>query len=367
MIEITEPRVSSLLLTSEEVAYLFDYINNLKAAQIRRLFKQHGIPSSGTKPALRERLRRELREGNIEYIDLIRYIETIAPWDKQHVFLFEGPVSQNKQLDYWRSPIHFHRLIESNHLLDCLQRSLPIVLPERMTIFSIEHSQQRLRVLAVERWESWDHDKTKDYDTEIEGQLVRYKAYLKYVARGLFIFEWDFVSNLAWLQVSQISASSSTYDKVKKQFGELVKKWLPLDLFEPLDLRPAIGNFHVMEQQAIRETRSYKLAYTLPTGTRLEARSAMTQQPVIDDETANDALDKARLGGVGHSGNIYFLPNQEKEDPPLANEVHVYLLANQHRVNFPTANTEKVVRYVLQRIQAACRRIPRLGERSKSR
>ena len=53
-------------------------------------------------------------------------------------------------------------------------------------------------------------------------------------------------------------------------------------------------------------------------------------------------------------GNFYWLAGN-KPGPvfnPLKGDVHVIIVGDKSRINFPTSNTEDVVRYVLHRMRA---------------
>jgi len=68
----------------------------------------------------------------------------------------------------------------------------------------------------------------------------------------------------------------------------------------------------------------------------------------------DEMVDKMGKKGVGHLGNFYWLAgNKAGPAPnPLKGEVHVIIVGAKSRVNFPTPNTEEMVRYVLHRVRA---------------
>jgi hypothetical protein len=72
-------------------------------------------------------------------------------------------------------------------------------------------------------------------------------------------------------------------------------------------------------------------------------------EPYIDE-----ALDSVRKHGLGHLGNFYWLKGTQPGPVanPLTGEVHVIIVGASSRINFPTPNTEDVVRYVLHRVRA---------------
>ncbi len=57
---------------------------------------------------------------------------------------------------------------------------------------------------------------------------------------------------------------------------------------------------------------------------------------------------------VGHLGNFYWLAgaNGNGVSNPLNSDVHLFIVGDKHRINFPTPNSEDVIRYILHRVRA---------------
>jgi hypothetical protein len=72
-------------------------------------------------------------------------------------------------------------------------------------------------------------------------------------------------------------------------------------------------------------------------------------EPVVDN-----AMEGVRKNSVGHLGNFYWLAakNPGPGTNPVSGDVHLIIVGARSRINFPTPNTEDVVRYVLHRVRA---------------
>jgi hypothetical protein len=133
-----------------------------------------------------------------------------------------------------------------------------------------------------------------------------------------------------------------------------VGKWLPIDQFSLIDIRPAVKRLHEFEEKGMPIARSHGIDYRTLQGRRFSARSASAKDPLFGEEVLDAALSNVRQESVGHMGNFYWIPPvvPGEDENPLTREVHVILVADKGRVNFPTANPEGVVRHVLRRVRA---------------
>jgi len=327
----------------------------LKKSQIGDFLVQVKLGKSGTKEEIRERIENALTDKSLALGRIVQFLDEVIPWGKQHVYMYRGPKTP---IADWRKLDWLAKLIEKNGVAKFLNARLSLVLPESMSIVSILHDERRLRITAIKKREWWERD--EDYDdtgvTE-EGNDVELRAFVHRVTRSLVAFEWDLVSNTAFLQISQLPTGSE-YDDVANEFFDLVSGWLARAFFSTVDLRPAIKKLHELEEAKKAETRSHGINYRTLAGRRFEGRSASPSDSLFGEAAIDSAMSVIRKAGVGHLGNFYWLPgtNGAATKNKLDCEVHVIVVGAEHRVNFPTPNTEESVRYVLSRIRSHCRR-----------
>jgi hypothetical protein len=211
-----------------------------------------------------------------------------------------------------------------------------------------------LRVTAVEKREYTE--RTPEHDEEKEtksGERITLKAYMHHLTRTLAAFEWDLNANIATLQITQLQEDGD-YEKLAKQFSQLVSAWLDMKQFGPVDLRQVIRSLHEIEGKGQAEARSHGVHYRSPRGRRVSAHSPSPRDSVVGEKFIDDAMDSVRKNGVGHLGNFYWLAGTKLGlvTNTLKDDVHVIIVGAKSRVNFPTPNSEEVVRYVLHRVRA---------------
>jgi len=340
--------------TAEEREALIDFVLALRKSHIRNLLKWVDLPVSGTKPELRSRLQEALTEGQFTYERLVDFLDSVAPWGKQHVFLYDGP---RFDLRRWRDPGHVQGLLKEHRLGKLFNARLPLILPDKLTLSSVTHSDGRLRVTAVQKRDYSERAREHDEEKKTpDGKRISFRAYVRHLTRTLVAFEWDLNANAGMLQITQLQRDGD-YEELAGEFARLVGPWLDFRHCGRIDLRPIIGKLDEIEKDGHAETRSHGIDFRSPQGRRVSARSPSPRDPVRGEVFIDNAVDSVRKNSVGHLGNFYWLAgNHSGPVPnPLKSDVHVIIVAAKSRVNFPTPNTEDVVRYVLHRVRALSR------------
>jgi len=337
--------------SAEEQRLLIDFVLALRKSHVQDFLKQVELPKSGTKQHLRERVQEALDGGDLAYERLVDFLDSVAQWGKQHVFLYQGPPGD---MQTWKDPDHTQHLLKEHRLGKLFNARLPLILPEKLMLSSVTHADGKLRVTAIEKRDYAERTPEHDEEKETEsGERITLKAYVHHLTRTLAAFEWDVNANVATLQITQLQEEGD-YEKLAEQFCQLVKPWLDIKQFSPVDLRPVIRTLPEIEKNGQAEARSHGIHYRSPRGRRVSAHSPSPRDSVRGEKFLDDAMDSVRKNGVGHLGNFYWLANI-KAGPavnPLTGDVHVIIVGVNSRVNFPTPNTEEVVRYVLHRVRA---------------
>lgn len=337
--------------TDDEQRAIVEFMLALRKSHIQEFLQGVDLPKSGSKTELRERIQDALDEGRVSVDQLVAYLDTVVPWGKQHVFLFTGP---GGDINSWKDPQSVLDKLKERQLDHLFNSRLPLALPEELTLSSITHAGGKLRVTAVQKREyterAAEHDETKVTDDD---EKVILKAYVHHVSRTLVAFEWDLHANVAMLQITQLN-QDALYEEVAKEFFKLVGGWLNSVMFTPVDVRPAIAKLHVSAGNGQAEARYHGIAVRTLGGSILSAKSASARDSVFADDVIDGAMIGVAKKSVGHLGNFYWLPgtNGSPLTNPLKTEVHVFIIGDKHRINFPTPNTEDVVRYVLHRVRS---------------
>lgn len=340
--------------TAEEREALIDFVLALRKSHIRDFLKLVELPVSGTKPDLRERLQEALKNGGLALERLVAFLDTVAPWGKQHVFLYDGP---RFDLRRWKEPGHVQGLLKEHRLGKLFNARLALVLPAKLTLSSVTHTDGKLRVTAIQKRDY--SERAPQYDDEQkspDGKRITRRAYVHHLTRTLAAFEWDLNANAAMLQITQLQRDGD-YEEIAEELSRLVAPWLDIKHFGALDVRPAIRELHKLEGIKQPEARSHGIQYRSLGGRRVAAHSPSPRDSVLGEEHIDRAMERVGKKSVGHLGNFYWKAGNHAGpvSNPLRADVHVIIVGAKSRVNFPTPNTEDVVRYVLHRVRALSR------------
>jgi len=338
--------------TNDEKLMLIDFLLALKKTHLRDFFRELDMPRSGTKAEMRERLQDALAEERLSYQQIVEFLDSVAPWGKQHVILYDGP---RRDLQSWKDRDLLLNHLKQHRVGKYLNARLPLVLPDVLTLSSITHRDAKLRVTAVQKREYTERAPEHDGEKSApDGTQIVLRAYAHHVDRTLVTFEWDLVANTAMLQITQLRGDRF-YEQVAREFFDLVSTWLDIEnMFTLVDIRGTIRSLHELEERGRAEARSHGIQYRSLQGRRLSAHSPSPRDSVLGEDYIDNAMVGVRENGVGHLGNFYWLAggNGETRETPLNGDVHVILVADKDRINFPTPNSEDVVRYVLHRVRA---------------
>jgi hypothetical protein len=341
--------------TEEERELVLDYVMVLSAEKIGEMLASHDLPRSGAKIELRERVVTALAEGTLTYRDLVATLDETEPWGKQHVFLYEGP---DRELPNWRQPEWVRTHLEGLGLASILNAAVPLILPPELRLSCIHYSAERLRAVAVRRRDYWEHVAEWDQDPEIrDGEEVEYRAFVHRVKRGLVIFEWDFLSNNAHLQVTQLPTQAK-YEAVRDEFKRLVAPWLDLDLFTPVDLKPVVKNLHTLATRDGSEVQPQILRYRTMHGRSVSASSPKAQLSLFGEREIDEAIEMVKQHSHGHLIGVFWVDHGTGKPLSTNRAPHVVVLGTENRVNFMRPSSEETVRYVLGRIRTLSQETP---------
>lgn len=334
-----------------EKDHLLHDFSSLPKPKIQEFLDRCHLPRSGTKEQLRQRVSDALDAGSLDLDSLVDFLDAVVPWGKQHVYLLHPPAQLSLT---WRDPAWGESHLAA-HCLGALLNSKALVrLPEEIQISAIEHSSRRLRITAACRCDWFERSPLLDRlipITDLPG--TRFRAYAARSSRILVCLEWDFLSNTAFLQISQLPPGIDC-ELIKEQFLDLIEPWLDLRLFRTVNLSPAIQRLHELEEQGMREARSHGIHYRSMDGGRLSGRSASLNRSLLKDSSVAGALKSIRDIGIGQFGNFYWLPAASPEDGGPTREMHVTIIGSMNRIQISTFDSEQGVRYVLSRIRQRC-------------
>ncbi|WP_404309153.1 hypothetical protein [Neorhodopirellula lusitana] len=324
----------------------------LTTAQRVDFMAAHELPISlSNKGEVRERIDESLERGDIDYDDVISYLDEVVPWGKQHVYLFKGPSGSTKNTWQKRAWILRNLKQHAPDVHDLVSGAEHVALPNELTPVSIELSADRIALRLVRRREWFERDTSYDKKSETPaGEPVELRAFVHRVIRNLIVFEWDLKKNTAALRISQL-AGGVRYENVKQEFAALVAPWLNLETFTLLDLHPAILNLMKLERSGKGITRSHDFEVLTSTGRAVSVRSNASDASAVGDKATKAVFDSIPGTVTGNTGNFYWLP---KRGNPLSEDLRVVLVGDKDRVNFTAPSNEKIIQRVLSDIRKHC-------------
>ncbi len=361
--------------SDEERRYVVDFLMALKKPLVVDFFKQEEItPAYGNKKDMRERLVQALDDGETNYPTIVDYIDRLLPWGKQHIYLYNSPGLRGK----WGDEQWLVSRLAKCGAKKYYNARRRLILPDELTLSSVEHSSKRLTITAVQRQDYTERDKDRDYteaddpddadDQEVTApgpgseagglETVEYRAYVRHLNRGWVRFEWNLVSDLAVLQIGQLGRDWD-YEEVKQSFFDLVEEWIDLSRFPVVDLRRAIARLHRRIDKGDREVQFVMADYKSVGGRRLAGHRPTgknTDELFGSEAVIDGALSEIRRKGVGNKANVYWLPSDDYPNGgknELEEPVHVHIIGGDCRMSLPIPQPEKAIRYVLHRVRFA--------------
>lgn len=339
---------------ADDVELLLTFLAALPNALIKDFLKQRKLPRSGNKVGLFQSIKKGLDEKKIRYGDLIDLLDASEPWAKQHVFLLDMGADSTD----WNTDTKVRAAVAAHGLRNVVNHRRQLLLPDSLTINHIVSTPQSLRISAVERRVGYLPNDELSYEEEgADGSELCFRAFEKKTTRGLIMFEWDFLTNDAFLQVTQLPMHER-YEHAKARFLSLVSQWFPTDAIIEHSLASAIVEFHRRERDNEGGVRSHRVELRAIDGRRMTGQSTRAKQPLLGNDDIDTALEGIeQKGGTGHLGNFYLLPEDGGDggDNPIdaEDEIHVMLIGNRNRFHIMTAQTEDVIRYAIRCIRDA--------------
>ena len=342
-------------VTDEDRSFLVQSFMKLSNAQVRDFLRSKGLPVSGSKSELQERIETGLEDGDITDEDLVNVLDGVLPWWKFHAYLYSGPRTVHAE---WRTEAAARQHLATKGLDGLMDASIPLYLPDDLTLSSIDYVENRsVRIIAIQRREYTAREQDLDVEEESEdGETILYRAWVERIARVMVIFEWQLRAKEAMLQITELP-SGVTYEEVRDDFIELIAEWLDFSRFTVLKVKKAIAKLHELEEAGTPEARSHGIEYETDQGRRLSGRSSTASESVLGEAVIDDSLRQMRGTGNGRKGNFYWPPTLGTNDGEvsLGKEVHTIVLAPDNRVNLKTRtftdNTEAEMRHVLSRLR----------------
>ena len=339
---------------TEEQRQLVDYVLSLRSDRIRGLLVAHGIPSSGPKRTLRERLVVAISDEAVGTEQIAAYLDQVEPWGNQHVYLYDvGDLLSSE----WTDSEAVLSTLDEEGVMEFVTQPLTLTLPNELSLSAIVLGEGVVEVRAIDARRYSERLPELDKEGAVEGLPVEYRAYAQRVSRGLLTLRWDLVNSQAALHISK-GHRGYGYEEAEAEFTELVSGWLPLQgNFTRLNLRPAITELAKRERDRNEPmTRSARVGLQSAGGREIDISSASVDTGAAGEKPIDEAVEAIAKVSRGRLGNHYWLGKGSFSGygNPLEDELHTMILARDSRIHFMTPSNEEAIAYVLGRVRSLC-------------
>lgn len=328
---------------------LLRHLEALRSDLIREFLSTNEIaPLGQTKGETLARAVSALEGGEVPWDRLVAYLDTVEPYGKQHVVLYDTEAP----LDDWTEEA-VSDLVEESGLADIRDNPQPLAAPDEMQLSSISLGANFLEVYAIARrvlrQRRLDLDNTLAPDPSIEAvvyELVPIRSWVR--------LQVNLSHGRASIHMSQLDRKAD-YRALLDDFTGLVSSWFPVDALRPIDLAKAVKSLHEAWESGEKDASPQKLQYESPDGIHSSLSSSTRQQAVLGQTTELDeAAERMKQSGVGSGANLYFLSTADGSqvpNNPIDDPVHVEVIVRDERVNFRRPVRPEDLDYVIRRIR----------------
>lgn len=320
--------------TEEELGLLINLLETHPSRMLRVFLRARGLPISGAKSLLRERLMNALLAGRVSAPELVELLDELEGWGNQHMYLYRSTTEAAKP---WASASSYLKILQQNKLQHLCNRRNPLVLPDRPTLSTIRCTGDRVRLQWVEK--RLREVRIPEFDQQ-DGELAL-RAYREIVSRGITVFDWDLTTGHAALMIQRLS-SGSNYADIRARFEEELETLVGISGFKRIRLGRAISQ---IEGSGEARRRQYK--HETERGSVASFTSPSRRRDAFEDPAVEEARKALGQKTISLLGNFYWMPVTGR----LERELHVKLYPKDQRVGIFGACTEMEVRYLLSRIR----------------
>jgi hypothetical protein len=171
----------------EEKASLKSFVRPIVLAQgnvyIKELLRSHKLPIGATKTDFEKNLSAAIGDGKLTRDMIEQWLLEVEGWGDQHVYLFEPPNANVKQLRA--------QIAKSAHAA-ALDVPVSFDFPAVLSLTAIRLEPGELSVDWHRGSAGWEREKRLDRVEMVEGDQVQFRAYRERMDRRVVRFEWRF-------------------------------------------------------------------------------------------------------------------------------------------------------------------------------
>ena len=322
-------------LTQDERDRLVGMVLGHNLQHVREFLQNRGIPKSGNKEQLEERIYNSLDSHRLVDSELIWLLDTIEGWGNQHIYLYKVTPHYLASL---KDSSYVEELINSNGMKEVYNNEKPLFTPVEPTLSGITYDSDYLRLKFVEQ-RKWLEFISEAKEDSVAPTNVILRRYEEHVARGITSFRINLHTSDAELMIQKLPRGAR-YAEIKAAYEERLN-WI-VD-WNGLSNVPTDSSICPIEESGEAVRRALDLVTIAGSKTSFTSRARGVDY--TEDEVAKRARDALGPEVMGELGNFYWLPNSV-----LAKRLHTYVYRD--RVAVFGECTESEVNYVLSRIRS---------------
>jgi hypothetical protein len=329
---------------------LLRHLEALRSDLIRELLRAQAVkPLGTTKAETLERALSAINQGEISWDALVAYLDSIEPFGKQHVMLYE---TDGELTDWTEESVA--TIIADAGLENLWQVNQPIAAPDEMQLSSIGVTDGQLEVYAISRRSYLKRRNDLDNTGTVDNPDIETIAYERVPVRGWVRMVVDLGSGRVSIHMSQLGRKAD-YQMLLEDFLRLIETWFPVGGLETIDLGKAVKSLHEAWENGEYEASPQKLQYESPDGIQSSLSSSTRKQAVLGQAIGLDeAAKKMKETGAGAGANLYFQSSSEgapAAQNPIDDPVHVEIVVSDGRINFRRPVRAEDLDYVMRRIR----------------
>lgn len=285
-------------IQSSRQRLLLDLILENKKETIQILLKDHGIPISGTKDQIRDRLDSALNGGSLAVPHVVSWLNRVQGWGNQHLYFFQVPENLMKILS---DKALFLEDLRGTGLESLLAAEDLLLVPEDLKFVSIAHGGGRLRCVLVSRRVWYE---ASEYEFNEDGRTRHEK---RRTGRAVYWVGVNLLTGIAVFSVPQLERGDR-HDKELTALKTTLKAAFDVDQFTPIDPAPSIPKL-----RELKEVRGRRYAIESEEGVIFEAATRSRTENLFSYRKMDSAF--SRVGrNIQHHGDFYLsLPEEDTE------------------------------------------------------
>lgn len=329
-------------MSHQEVSQVVEQLTRRKLHFSQKLLKDHGLPFSGDREKVRERVTEAIAKGKVKYSSASALLDELDAWGDQRIRIMRLDTSIVAALS---TPQAVKKLADGAGLGDAYNGEIELVPPTRLTPMRIALEKKNaipyIKLVAAKTREFLEPLDKVPEKTDKANPGVVWKPFRNESQKSVSFAEINIATGETVVSATLLRRGSQ-YEAEFEEFFELFDKFLPLDRGTSIHLFEA--NRRIRYDLLQTEVNIFRRRVPTRSGGTIDCRS---HSPLVDIRTDPELIraDEAVKGQPCRLCNCYWEPTKV-----LQERVHTHVHGPEGEVSILGQITEESARYVLRRI-----------------